>query len=131
MDSNYLASKISALPLELQQVLLKYPGILGLIKELAEDNERLRHENEILRHENENMRREIEELWDEVKRLRGQLNLDSHNSNKPPSTDQNRVKSKGSIGSFRNSSDKKPGGQEGHPGTTLKAVSIQIILFHI
>ena len=44
------------------------------------------------------------------------LGLNSRNSSKPPSTDPNRKKAS------RKKSDKKPGGQKGHKGTTLEKV---------
>lgn len=49
--------------------------------------------------------------------LLNRLNLNSSNSSKPPSTDLDKKKSK------RGKSNKKPGGQKGHVGGTLKPVS--------
>lgn len=49
--------------------------------------------------------------------LVNRLNLNSSNSSKPPSSDPNREKKK------RAKSKKKPGGQNGHEGSTLKPVS--------
>lgn len=46
--------------------------------------------------------------------LLNQLGLNSNNSSKPPSTDPNREKQK------KTPSEKKPGGQKGHKGTTLQ-----------
>jgi predicted nucleic-acid-binding Zn-ribbon protein len=57
------------------------------------------------------------ELQGRVKALEDQLNQNSRNSNKPPSTD-GFAKPK----SQRQKSDKPVGGQEGHPGHTLKMV---------
>jgi transposase len=48
--------------------------------------------------------------------LANRLNLNSTNSSKPPSTDPNRKKK------TKSKKDKKPGGQKGHVGTTLKKV---------
>jgi transposase len=45
------------------------------------------------------------------------LNLDSHNSSKPPSSDPNREKKSKKKGK------KKPGGQKGHAGKTLEKVN--------
>jgi transposase len=109
MNVNDLASKILTLPLESQQVLVEQPALRELIEELIETIE--------------NQQREIDKLWYEVKRLQDQLKLDSHNSSKPPSTDQGRATSRMKVVSLRKSTGKKPGGQEGHPGTTLRAVS--------
>ena len=48
--------------------------------------------------------------------LANRLNLDSTNSSKPPSSDPNRKKKP------KSKTGKKPGGQKGHVGTTLKKV---------
>lgn len=48
--------------------------------------------------------------------LANRLGLNSKNSSKPPSTDPNREKKLKTLG------DRKPGGQHGHIGTTLKQV---------
>ena len=49
--------------------------------------------------------------------LLSRLGLNSKNSSKPPSADPNRAKEP------KNKSDRKPGGQNGHNGTTLQPVS--------
>jgi len=59
----------------------------------------------------------ITELKERVKTLEDQIHKNSHNSSKPPSTD-NFIKPK----SQRRRSGKSPGGQKGHPGHTLKMV---------
>jgi len=52
-----------------------------------------------------------------IKLLANRLDLNSSNSSKPPSSDPNRKKES------KNKSDRKPGGQQGHTGTTtLKRV---------
>jgi len=63
----------------------------------------------------------IEELEAENKRLRDQLHLDSSNSSLPPSSDKGRGGR--ATRSLRTSSGRKPGGQSGHPGATLKPVA--------
>ena len=50
--------------------------------------------------------------------LANRLNLNSSNSSKPPSTDQNRERQP------RKKTDKKAGGQNGHDGITLKTVAM-------
>jgi len=62
----------------------------------------------------------IEEHEARIEELEGKLNRDSHNSDKPPSTDGPKRKF---TAKNRERSDKKPGGQEGHEGTTLRMVS--------
>lgn len=63
----------------------------------------------------------IAELEERVKVLESRLNQNSKNSSKPPSTDYF-AKEKPNPKSLRKKSGKKPGGQEGHPGTTLEMV---------
>lgn len=55
-----------------------------------------------------------------IERLEARLNQDSHNSHKPPSTDK--PTQLPPRRSRRKRSDKKSGGQVGHPGTTLLQV---------
>ncbi len=61
-----------------------------------------------------------------IQALAGKLNLDSHNSSKPPATDLNRKKK-----DRKNSANRKPGGQPGHKGQTLEPIDypdeIQVI----
>jgi hypothetical protein len=63
---------------------------------------------------------QIKELTERLIVLESRLNQNSRNSSKPPSTDF--VKEKPSPKSLRKKSGKKPGGQDGHPGTTLEMV---------
>tara|TARA_R110001592_G_C13103460_1_gene744366 strand:- start:36 stop:1451 length:1416 start_codon:yes stop_codon:yes gene_type:complete len=51
-----------------------------------------------------------------VKLLTNRVGLNSQNSSKPPASDPNRLKTS------RKKSGNKPGGQSGHPGTTLKQI---------
>jgi hypothetical protein len=64
---------------------------------------------------------QIAELEERVKVLESRLNQNSRNSSKPPSTDF--VKEKPNPKSRRKKSGKKPGGQAGHPGSTLDMVN--------
>ena len=54
-------------------------------------------------------------LEQRIVELEARLNKDSHNSHLPPSSDRFHRQPK----SLRKSSGKKPGGQTGHPGSTL------------
>jgi transposase len=62
---------------------------------------------------------QIRELTERLIVLEARLNQNSRNSSKPPSTDF-LLKEKPNPKSLRKTSGKKSGGQEGHPGTTLK-----------
>ena len=60
----------------------------------------------------------IEEHEARIEELEERINKDSHNSNKLPSSDAPKRK----FTKKREPSDKKPGSQEGHEGTTLRMV---------
>jgi len=64
---------------------------------------------------------QIKELIERLQALKARLNQNSRNSSKPPSTDFS-VKEKPNPKSRRKKSEKRPGGQEGHTGTTLDMV---------
>lgn len=64
---------------------------------------------------------QIKELNEKLKFLEARLNQNSQNSSKPPSTDVFMDK-KPKPKSSRIISGKNPGGQEGHPGSTLEMV---------
>lgn len=67
----------------------------------------------------EDLTNEVERLRTRVKELEGQASKNSKNSSKPPSSDGLKKKKTTSL---RVASGKKPGGQSGHAGKTLKRV---------
>lgn len=69
----------------------------------------------------ESLESQVKELTERLVALESRLNQNSRNSSRPPSTDYF-VKEKPKPKSLRKPSGKKPGGQEGHPGTTLDMV---------
>ena len=86
---------------------------------LRAENEQLRAEVATLREQLSIALQAIEQMQQRVQELEAQLKQDSQNSNWPPSRDKGRRQSK----SLRERSGKKPGGQPGHAGRTLKLVS--------
>jgi transposase len=73
-----------------------------------------------LRAENAALRALVEQLQQRIAELEARLNKDSHNSNKPPSSDS--PFKKPPPRSQRKSAGRKPGGQKGHPGATRELV---------
>lgn len=63
----------------------------------------------------------VEVLRAEVAELRRQLGQNSQNSSRPPSSDSPSVKP--APKSLRGRSGRRPGGQDGHPGSTLARVA--------
>lgn len=61
----------------------------------------------------------VSDLEARVKDLEGSMAKDSHNSSLPPSSDKGKRRKKRSL---RRSSGRKPGGQPGHTGHTLRMV---------
>jgi len=74
-------------------------------------------EIERLRAQNAELLALVEQLRQRVAELEARLNKDSHNSNKPPSSDS--PFKKPPPRSQRKSQGRKPGGQKGHTGATL------------
>jgi transposase len=70
-----------------------------------------------LQAENALLRSEITALMARIAELERRLGLNSSNSGKPPSSDG--LKKPARVSSLREPSDKKTGGQKGHPGETL------------
>ena len=75
-------------------------------------------EIERLRRENTEQRELIAELRREVAELKARLRQDSRNSHWPSSRDKGHKRNRNS--SQRKKSKRKPGGQKGHPGSTLE-----------
>jgi transposase len=72
---------------------------------------------------------QIAQLKQEIAELRSQLAQNSKNSHKPPSSDG--FKKPKRTRSLRKKSDRKPGGQAGHPGSKLKrSDDIDKFVFH-
>ena len=70
--------------------------------------------------ENAQLRAVVEQLRSELAELKRQLGMNSQNSSKPPSSDSPFTKP--APKSLRRRSGRRPGGQPGHPGSTLELV---------
>lgn len=98
------------LPDDLQQLKDLVSQILARVSFLEAENKTLKAENIALKAENAELKAENQEL-------RRRLDLNSHNSHKPPSSDG--FKKKPALPKKRGN---KSGGQKGHPGKTLAMV---------
>lgn len=100
---------------QLQEIMLRLDSVENElcteIKEHKQDNERLNSKIDSLTHENQLLR-------EDNARLKSIINNDSSNSSLPPSTDQKGGKPANTYNG-RKKTERKPGGQKGHKGTTL------------
>src|SRR5712691_5358487 len=90
-----------------------------LREQVAQRDERIQQQETQLSQQGrllQQMQEQIAGLTQQVKDLQDRLAKNSHNSSLPPSSDRFVRQPK----SLRRKSEKQTGGQEGHPGTTLR-----------
>src|SRR6266700_6354490 len=93
--------------------------LISLRAQLAQRDELIQQQQALLWEQSvliEQLREQHSSLSEQVKALQGRLAKDSHNSHLPPSSDRFVRKPK----SLRKKSEKKSGGQPGHPGSSLR-----------
>lgn len=88
----------------------KIAGLNNEISDLKKENKKLQKENDLLKEDNT--------------RLKNLLNHDSSNTSKPPSSDQKPGRAANNYNN-RKKSEKKPGAQTGHKGTTLSKEKVE------
>ena len=92
----------------------------SLLKENKDLRREFKQEKEDLKATIKEKDEMIEKLLNEIDRLKNQINKDSSNSSKPPSTDAGKKdKSGANLYNSRKKTDKKIGGQKGHKGHCL------------
>src|SRR6266581_3205548 len=87
-----------------------------LREQVAQRDARIQQQETLLCQQSLLMQQQIAALTQQVKDLQDRLAKNSHNSSLPPSSDRFVRQPK----SLRTKSEKQTGGQEGHPGTTLR-----------
>ncbi|KJE28131.1 transposase domain protein [Geobacillus kaustophilus] len=102
---------------DFQQAVFTLESMVAKIQRQAQTIEKLVRENEQLRQENQRLRQETQQWKARIAELEACTKKNSTNSHLPPSSDRFVAKSPS-----RQPSQKQPGGQPGHRGTTLRQV---------
>ena len=93
------------------------------VQQVMEQNASLRAQNERMLQQMESLTATVAELNQTIRELREQLNKNSGNSSKPPSSDGLKKPPVKKDKSLREKSGKKQGAQPGHDGVNLSVIS--------
>ena len=96
---------------------------MEFVQQLMEQNTTLLKQNAALANQVDELTATVQELNQTIRELKEQLNKNSKNSSKPPSSDGLKKKTVKKNRSLRESSGKKQGAQEGHNGVHLSIIS--------
>lgn len=118
----FLKKKVLAKDITIQIFIRRLEELNKRVRQLEKENKSLRHENSLLKNEITEVKDEIVLLKTENAELKARLNSDSHNSNKPPSSDG--YKKRIVKPAFQKGKNSNQGGQKGHEGKTLRQVEI-------
>ena len=96
---------------------------MEFVQQLMEQNTTLLKQNAALANQVDELTATVKDLNQTIRELKEQLNKNSKNSSKPPSSDGLKKKTVKKNRSLRESSGKKQGAQEGHNGVHLSIIS--------
>lgn len=104
-------TQIADLESENQLLQLEVTQLQASLEGLAAENKQMRRERDQAVEEQERLRQRVQEV-------ERQVGLNSHNSSRPPSSDG--LRKTPVCKNLREKTERRPGGQLGHPGHTLK-----------